>query len=432
MVAGTLFLAVLISFLIYTFIWRRRVRKMNMPPGPAPLPLLGNILHISTKEMPQSMLKLSEIYGPVFTVYMSNEPAVFLAGYDCVKEALLGHNDIFGARATIGLGYQLFKDYGVLMSNGERWKQIRRFSLTTLRNFGMGKKSIEERIQEEARCLAQEFKKHVGSAFDPTYLLSLSVSNVICSVVFGERFDYEEEKFVTLFSLIKETFRIMSSKWGIEKNNPETEFHFDNLFGTVIDLFFAGTVTTSATLKYSLLILLKYTEVARNARKEIDGVIGQDRCPSAEDRLEMPYTNAVVHEIQRIADIAPLGLPHVTTRDTVFKGYKIPKGTTIFPMITSVLKDPKYFKDPKQFDPGHFLDKNGNFKKNDAFLPFSIGKRTCLGEGLARMELFIFLVTILQAFNLNSDVGSEDINITPEPQKNGILPRTYQLYVVPR
>ncbi|KAG9463508.1 hypothetical protein GDO78_021590 [Eleutherodactylus coqui] len=423
---------------------------------------------------------------------MGTDPVVVLCSYDAVKEALIDNAEDFGARGHMPLLDRISNGgHGVVGSNGERWKQLRRFSLMTLRNFGMGKRSIEQRIQEEAQFLIEEFRKSQAQPLDPTFYFAKAVSNVICSVVFGDRFEYEDKEFLKLLSFLNEVFKGFSSVWGQmynvypnvmgkipgphqkmfnaidgiqgfitkrvkmhkesldpndprdfidcflikmeqEQNIPGTEFHMEGIVNTTFDLFGAGTETVSTTLRYGLMILLKHPDVEERIHQEIDKVIGRNRAPCIEDRSHMPYMDAVIHEIQRFIDLIPMGIPHKVTRDLKFREFFIPKGTTIFPLLSSVLRDPKQFKYPNHFNPGHFLDDKGKFSRNDGFMPFSSGKRICLGEGLARMELFLFFTTILQNFSLRSPVNTEEIDLTPLMSGFGNFPRYYQLAFIPR
>lgn len=140
-----------------------------------------------------------------------------------------------------------------------------------------------------------------------------------------------------------------------EKNIPTTEFHYENLVSSVMNLFLAGTETSSSTIRYALSALIKNPDIqgtclftvldendsvpmliiksilfpplscTERMQKEIDGVVAQDRSPKMEDRKSLPFTDAVIHEVQRFLDIVPFGLPHYTLWDVSFRGYTIPK-----------------------------------------------------------------------------------------------------------
>ncbi|KAM6987522.1 LOW QUALITY PROTEIN: cytochrome P450 2Y3 [Tautogolabrus adspersus] len=485
---------VIIAGLIVALLWLLRVKntkKYKLPPGPTALPVIGNLPQLQKDAPFKSFLKLSKTYGPVMTVYLGWQRTIVLVGYDAVKGALVDQADDFTGRGPLPFLMKATKGYGLGISNGERWRQLRRFTLTTLRDFGMGRKGMEEWTQEESTHLRARIDTFKAKPFDPTFLLSCTVSNVICALVFGERFDYDDKQFLHLLNIIAEVLRFNSSTKGQmynvfpwlmehlpghqhkvfaqveelrgfiktkiqehkdtldsssprdfidcflirmnqEKDISTSEFQFENLVGTVLNLFLAGTETTSSTIRYALSVLIKYPNIQEKMQQEIDTVIGQNRCPNMEDRKSLPFTDAVIHEVQRFLDIVPLSLPHYALQDISFRGYTIPKGTIIIPLLHSVLKEEKQWETPWSFNPKHFLDQNGNFHKNLAFMPFAAGKRACVGESLARMELFIFMVSLLQRFKFSYTEGPDSINLVPEFSGFANLPRSYQIIATPR
>ncbi|CAI9615854.1 unnamed protein product [Staurois parvus] len=215
-----------------------------------------------------------------------------------------------------------------------------------------------------------------------------------------------------------------------EKSESPTYFHDKNLTTLITNLFSAGMETTSSTVRWGLLLMMKYPEIQKNVHGEIDKVIGF-AVPQTEHRKVMPYTDAVIHEIQRFSNIVPANIPHATTQDVTFKGYFLPKGTYVIPLLTSVLRDESHFEKPDEFYPQHFLDSKGNFLRKEAFLPFSAGKRSCAGENLAKMELFLFFTTLLQNFTFQATCGAKldltpAVGFTTPPMRYDIcaLPRT--------
>ncbi|KAM8953367.1 cytochrome P450 2F2-like [Pelodytes ibericus] len=465
--------------------------RSRLPPGPIPLPLVGNLLHIDTNNVVRSLMELKEKYGSVFTLYQGPQPGLVICGYEAIKEAFIDQGEAFSDRGHYPVFLNYFSGHDIAFRNGEKWKSLRRFALSTLRNFGMGKKSIEERIQEEANFLIKELSSTKGSPTDLTGYFARTVSNVISSIVYGNRFDYTDKRLLTITNSIYNNFCIMSSMWGTlynmfsgimdylpgphqqirrnfqditdislesikyheetldpncprdyidcfltqikqEEGNPDSAFYRDSLVMTIHNLLFGGTETVSTTLRYGILVLMKYPEVAERIQEEIDQAVGRNHRPSMEDRSKMPYTEATIHEIQRFCDVIPLSLPRATARATSYRGYNLPKGILVTPLLTSVHYDSKEFSNPFTFNPQNFLDDNGLFKKNEKFMPFAIGKRICLGETLARMELFIFFMSLLQNFSFKPVIPKEQISLVPTGSGLGSVPQDYKCCIIPR
>ncbi|XP_026580928.1 cytochrome P450 2K4-like, partial [Pseudonaja textilis] len=273
---------------------------------------------------------------------------------------------------------------GIVSARGENWKVMRRFTLSTLRDYGMGKRTIEDKITEECSFLTKTMETYAGKAFDVTTILSAAVSNIIVFILLGKRYEYEDATFLRLLKIVNENLQLSGSpaallynlfpKLGfllglgrkLLKNEKEFHdfiqttfieylqdldendqrnfiesflvrqkqenmkmthggfFHKGNLIGLVDDLFSAGTDTTANTLRWAILLMMKYPDIQRKVQEEIAREIG-DTQPRTDHRAKMPYTDAVIHEIQRFGDIVPTNLPHATSMDVTFKGFFIPK-----------------------------------------------------------------------------------------------------------
>ncbi|XP_059414950.1 cytochrome P450 2K1-like [Carassius carassius] len=463
------------------------------PPGPKPLPLFGNLLNLDLTRPFDSFCELSKTYGNIFQVFLGPKKMVVLVGYKTVKEALVNHAEEFGDR-DIAPSFRIMNDEnGIVFSNGKNWKEMRCFALSNLRDLGMGKRGSEVKIIEEIQYLEGEFDKFEGKPFDMTQPVNYAMSNIISSIVYGNRFEYTDPRFTEMVDSANENVYfagstsmmiynifpwlgpILKQKRIIVKNivqsrqhmtklinglletlNPhdsrgfvesflirkqsdeqsgkkDSYFHQDNLMMSVTDLFIAGTDTTGTTLRWGLMFMAKYPNIQDQVQEEIDRVIG-GRQPVVEDRKKLPYTDAVIHETQRLANIVPLNLPHMTSCDVTLNGYFIKEGTTVVPLLTSVLKDPSEWEKPNSFYPEHFLDEKGQFVKRDAFMPFSAGRRMCLGESLARMELFLFFTSLLQSYRFTTPPGvSGDeldlkgvvgLTLNPSPHKLCVIRRS--------
>ncbi|XP_069830381.1 uncharacterized protein [Dendropsophus ebraccatus] len=479
---------IVILFLVNVFTNKRQGKYSNFPPGPKPLPILGNVFILDMSKPHKTFYQLSKEYGSIFSIQMGMTKMVILCGYNTIKDALINNAEVFSERPYSPLFDKTAKGHGIVFSNGENWKVMRRFTLSTLRDYGMGKRTIEEKIIEEAEFLVQKMRSYEGKPFGDFTSITGAVTNIIVAILLNKRFEYGDPTILRLMGLVNENVKLLGSPWvrlynsysalmdrlpgphrtifentkeyqnfirstftkykkeldvndqrnlidtflskQLEGKQESTEYyHNDNLTVLVGDLFGAGMETTSTTLRWSILLMMAHPEIQKKVQDEIDRVIGSAQI-QMEHRKQLPYTDAVVHEIQRFGDIAPTSVPHVASQDVTFKGYFIPKGTTILPVLHSIHMDKEYFEKPNEFYPEHFMDSEGNFKKNEAFIPFSIGKRSCAGETLAKMEIFLFFTTLVQHFTFKAPPGAK-LDLTPAFGSTN-SPKPFEVCAIPR
>ncbi|KAG8228706.1 hypothetical protein J437_LFUL008695 [Ladona fulva] len=197
------------------------------------------------------------------------------------------------------------------------------------------------------------------------------------------------------------------------------------------DLFSAGMETIKTTLQWALVFMLHHPEAQRAVQEEMDGVVGRKRLPTLEDLPYLPYTEATLLEVLRRSSIVPLGTTHAATKEVNLNGYRIPKDTQVVPLLHAVHMDPALWDEPERFRPTRFLSAEGKVTKPEFFLPFGVGRRMCLGDVLARMELFLFFSSILHVFrvecpagaSLPSLKGNAGVTVTPDPFKVCLVQR---------
>ena len=383
---------------------------------------------------------------------------------------------------------------GIISSNGANWMQQRRHSLHTLRDLGLGKHTMEEIVTEEAAELCKALEETDAQPIDIRAEFNVSVLNALWFILSSEKLSRTDPKLKRVLKLLDDMFqqttslisrliliykplRMLNDRFKVYANthafdgmrnlgeitlkHHEATFQEDsmrdfidhylkkmrdeeesvyfkgkegrlNILNIIVDFFIAGSETTSTTLNWGMFYMVLNQDVQRKVQEELDSVTGGSRLPTWADRTSTPYTEAVIHEIQRLGNILTLSVSHFSNADgTLDNGrYFVPKGTAIFCSLGDVMSNPEYFPEPDKFDPTRFLN-GGKFEPHPKVIPFGLGKRRCLGETLARMELYIFFTAILSRFSLtkarDSDVYDHEpimgTTMSPKPYKMKFIPR---------
>ncbi|XP_072043996.1 steroid 17-alpha-hydroxylase/17,20 lyase-like isoform X1 [Amphiura filiformis] len=466
------------AVLVY-FMYNSVKRPPGMPPGPRPYPFIGNILMFRKKPARDVFRDCSKEYGNVFSVKVGKWWLVVLNDIEAVRDAFLKKPIDFADRPqlfSVELMTEGSKDISFSPYN-ETWKLHRKLGHSAIRHFASSRK-LEKLVEEITGRMSERIDAFEGQPMDPKDVVLSGIYNLLTSLSFGETYDFDDPRLQFFINMSKEGFEIIGRGFAadfipIARFIPESaalrkhkkhlsqylgKIHdyfrshretydpdnqrdmFDSLIHaqeeaidegsehiskltdthlcqTISDMFGAGTESLIATLTWTIALMAENPDIQQKCVDEIHKVIGQERFPCLQDRGNLPYCEATIMEILRYSSIGQFALPHTTHCDTILRGYAIPKGTMVIPNLIAIHFDEKYWDEPETFKPEHFLDETGCIRQHpNSFLPFSTGPRVCLGEALAKSELFLLFSWLLQKYEFSKVPGQEDkplINVDP-------------------
>ncbi|XP_077985963.1 cytochrome P450 2U1-like [Glandiceps talaboti] len=193
-----LFIVFWITF--FTIVWILR-RPRNLPPGPTGLPIIGCLFALGSKPF-KTFQKWGQVYGDVLSVRLGTELVVVLNSREAVKDSLVKQSAKFSSRPRNTSMAQLTKGKGILDAPSPVWQEMRKYSLRSLHAYGMARNLTEQRIHDECGFLMEQLDKHVNKPIDIRHLVMNAVSNIMCAMLFGHRFDYDDKEFKQLLAFI--------------------------------------------------------------------------------------------------------------------------------------------------------------------------------------------------------------------------------------
>uniref|UniRef100_UPI0037E7BEB6 steroid 21-hydroxylase n=1 Tax=Semicossyphus pulcher TaxID=241346 RepID=UPI0037E7BEB6 len=423
-------------------------------PGPPSLFLIGNMKELTHDHLPIHLTNLAQRYGNIYRLKCGNTTMVVLNSSEVIREALVKKWSDFAGRPVSYTG-DIVSGGGRTISLGdynEEWRAHRRLVHSSLQR--CCQQSLHNVIERQALHLRKVLMQYQGRAVDLSEDFTVAASNVITTLAFGKEYDKHSIELQELHSCLNEIVALWGSSWisaldsfpllrklpnpvfarllkevarrdeiirkhlndykSQDKTNEDSitgsllqglDAHQNTKHGALltdihvhmatVDLLIGGTETTAAWLSWTVAFLLHRPEVQTKVYEELCTVL-EGRYPKYSDRHRLPVLSSLINEVLRLRPVAPLAVPHRAVRDSSIAGYFIPKNTVIIPNLFGAHHDPAVWVDPYSFRPERFLEGGGGSTR--ALIPFGGGARLCLGESVAKMELFLFTAYLLRDF----------------------------------
>ncbi|KAG1843376.1 cytochrome P450 [Suillus subalutaceus] len=449
---------------------RKHEDKLPLPPGPKPLPIIGNSHRMNTDFPWITYKEWSDIYGDIIYSRMLNQDVIILNSVDVARAILEKRSSNYSDRprfATMELLGIAFRT--VMRSYGDTWRRHRRIYHQAFRP--------EAAVIYRPMQLRKAHQLLVGLLQEPAnYELHLETHSA--SIIMSAVYDYETKPNDPLVSMIRGAMDIilhaetpdkaaiidsypaltLIPAWfpgasfkrhalelkSVLKDMVEKPFQYaldrissglsgpsmvseglarfqgDASFELAIKessatAFGAGSETTHSVLLVFIQAMVLNPEVQKRAQAEIDRVVGSDKLPDFGDRVSMPYVEAVLRETMRFYPIVPLGVPHSAVNDDMYEGYFIPKGTSILTNIWAMTHDATRYPAPFEFKPERFFTSSGDLNDDHVTPVWGWGRRICVGRYIADASLWSAIASMLAVFDFlkATDASGKDIDFEP-------------------
>ncbi|XVF49798.1 hypothetical protein PTKIN_Ptkin04bG0044600 [Pterospermum kingtungense] len=487
-----LFLSLIL--LVSALIWLKlaKGKKLNLPPSPPKLPIIGNIHQLGNLSH-RSFRDLSTKYGSLMLLQLGHNPTLVVSSAEMARDIVKNHDIVFSSRPSITAANILL--YGstdvAFAPYGEYWRQVRKicalelFSTRRVHSFQFVR---DEEVEHVINKIHQASVK--GNSINLTEMMMAVSNNIISRCAISRKFEGEDgsikfgqltRRMVILLtsfcvgdmfpylrwldvltgfiSSLKAVSREMDTVLSqlIEEHralkSPEEKSHKDfvsillqlqqdgmlemdltedNIKAVILDMFAAGTETTSTTIEWAMAELLKNPNVMRKVQKEVRNVVGKKTKLDVNDINQMEYLKCVIEETLRLHPAAALSVPRETIASVKLGGYDIPSNTTVLINIWAIQRDPKWWEKPEEFIPERFENNPVDYKGQDFhFIPFGIGRRGCPGMqfGVASVEYMI--ANLLYWFDWNLPAGETAENLDMSEQYGISVNKKVPLHVLP-
>ncbi|KAJ4808926.1 Cytochrome P450 [Rhynchospora pubera] len=458
------------------FLMRKTVNhknKINLPPGPWRLPFIGSLHHLAFASLPHhALLKLARSYGPVMFLRVGEVNVVVVSSTEAAQEIMKSQDANFSSRPLLPLSNIVF--YGctdLFFSDGVYWRQLRRICNTDL----LCKKHVHSFApirQDEILSMLREFYRDSLDRRPVNFCVKVAklVNNILCRSAFKERCKNQER----LFEIIKQISQV-GSGFGLsdpfpslswmdvkrrrkletihrevdmimdeevnehrkmpkeqkmrddemghlldalmeakERGDLDIPLTLDNIKAVMLDVFFAGSDTSSATLEWVMSELMRHPVVMEKAQAEVRQAMREKTHVDENTLLELSYLKQVIKETLRLHPIVPLFFR--LCKDTCeLLGYTIPSGTYVIINYWALARDPQYWTDAEEFKPERFEHGSVDFRGNNfEFLPFGAGRRMCPGIllGMATIEEALAYLLLHFDWRLPDEIGEKGLDMT--------------------